>query len=284
MNVAVIVPTCREDQIKKFKLAWKKQLELHEAKLIIVHDGDEPWIEADHNFTVASLMGEDLSLISSHTSAVRNAGTAYAALVGFEVLFTVDDDCKPIGDTIGDHLKALYQRVPISWMPIGTQYTRGFPYEIRQEAPVMLSHGVWQGIYDYDAPSQFFRGYPDMEFYEMTIPKGCYAPISGMNLAFKREAVPYMYFAPREDGIARHDDIFMGIVAKREFDKRNWAMVTGYATVEHQKMSSVYANLQKESLGLMLNEVFWQGDENHPYFRRYKEKRKRWEKFIKKLN
>ena len=81
-------------------------------------------------------------------------------------------------------------------------------------------------------------------------------------------------------GIVRYDDIFNGICAKREFDKKGWAVVTGYAKVEHSKLSNVFKNLQGEVKGIELNETFWQGNETHSYFKMYKEKRKRWKKFI----
>lgn len=226
-------------------------------------------------------MGKDRDLITNRNSSIRNLGFAFVySSKEIECTITLDDDTEPIGDTIGDHLKALNQRVPISWMPIGSEYTRGFPYGVREEAEVVLSHGVWEGIKDYDAITQLVKGNPDMEFYKVTIPRGVYAPISGMNIAFKRKAIPYMYWAPRSEGVDRFDDIFMGITAKREFDKRNWAMVTGYSKVKHNKLSNPFENLQKEALGIKLNETFWQGDKKHPYFKIYKEKLRRWKRFL----
>src|SRR4030067_3384072 len=134
-------------------------------------------------------MGKDADLISNYTSACRNLGFADVAkfLPKVDAIFTLDDDVEPIGDTIGDHLKALEMKVPISWMAVGTEHTRGFPYGVREEAEVVLSHGIWTNIFDYDAPTQLVRGNPDMQFWTMPITKGVYAPLSGMNMMFKRK-------------------------------------------------------------------------------------------------
>lgn len=285
LNIAVVVPTCREKQIEVFKSDWSVLFDFYNVHLIVVHDGDEPWLEIKDKkiLTASDIMKENRDLISNRISAIRNLGFAYIAKEMKEVdyVITLDDDLNPVGDPIGDHLEALQMKVPISWMRIGSEYTRGFPYGVREEAEVVFSHGVWTGIKDYDAPTQLARGNPDMEFYKMPIPKGVLFPTSGMNVAFKRKALPFMYWAHREDGIARFDDIFMGINAKREFDKKNWAMVTGYARVEHNRMSNVYKNLQGEAIGLELNEGYWMGIEKHPYFKEYNKKRERWIKLIK---
>ena len=104
----------------------------------------------------------------------------------------------------------------------------------------------------------------------------------GMNLAFKRKLLPYLYWAPMgpKVGIDRFADIWAGICAKREMDKRKWAVMTGYAKVKHEKISNVLVNLVKESRGIFLNESFWLGIEEDPYFKLYEEKRKRWEEFV----
>jgi len=284
MRIACVIPTCREKQIKKFLKVWDDQFKKHDVGVVIIHDGDDPWIEYDgvEYWKCSEFMRRDKDLITNRSSGIRNLGFAFInSDKDLEFVISLDDDLEPVGDTIGDHLKALNQRVPISWMPIGSEYTRGFPYGVREEAEVVLSCGVWDGMKDYDAPTQLTRGNPDMEFYKITIPRGIYAPICGMNVAFKKKALPYMYWAPRYEGVDRFDDIFMGITAKREFDKKNWAIVTGYAKVKHDRLSNPFKNLQKEALGLELNETFWHGDEKHPYFKKYRENLKRWRRFLK---
>jgi len=232
MKTLVVIPTCREEQIKVFKRNWKEQFKKHKVDVVITHDGDL-WMETpEGNIKGKDFMGRYLDLAPTRISAHRNMGHAYAYKRNYDFVISLDDDLVAVGDTIGNHLKALQMRVPISWMPIGDKYTRGFPYGVRNEAEVVFSHGVWLSVADFDAPTQLVLGSPKMNFYKMAIPKGVLFPCSGMNVAFKRKAIPYLMWGHREEGIARFDDIVMGIFAKREFDKWNWAVVTGYSTMK----------------------------------------------------
>lgn len=250
--------------------------------MVVVEDGKTP--RAD-GITAREIMGKYQDLIYNFNDGVRNLGFAYVAkyLPKVEVIITLDDDVLPLGNTIGTHLAVLRSHVPTSWMLTGTRYTRGFPYSIRTESEVVLSHGVWEGVKDYDAPSSLVIGNPDMEFYKGAIPKGIYYPMCGMNLAFKRKLLPYMYFAPMgpKVGVDRFADIWAGIHSKEVIDHNNWAVVTGYAKVIHEKASDVFKNLQKEAKGIELNEHHWYGFKKEPpYFKVYNRQRTRWEKFI----
>jgi len=199
-----------------------------------------------------------------------------------EYIYCLDDDCSPIGDPIQDHIDQLNRRVPISWLSTGIdEYFRGFPYQARQEATVMLSHGVWEGVYDWDAPSQLLKGDKKVEFYKGVIPKGIYFPCCGMNLAFRREALPYIYFAPVGNfkGAERFDDIYCGIFIVKEFAKQNWGIVSGYSKVFHQRASNPFNSLEKEAVGIKHNEEFWKDTQNykgHPWFDEYRAKFRKW--------
>jgi reversibly glycosylated polypeptide/UDP-arabinopyranose mutase len=281
-NIAVVVPTIRDMQ--PFMQAWTPLFEKHDVELLVVYDGEVPKVR---NETVNTLMGEYKDCIVNFNGGVRNLGFAYVAkfLLDVEVIITLDDDEVPINDPIQDHLDALNQRVPVSWMSTASEYMRGFPYGIRDEAEVVLSHGVWEGVADWDAPTQLVQGNHPVEFPKMPIPKGIYFPMCIMNVAFKRKMLPYMYQAPPipEMNIGRADDIFCGILAKREIDKQGWAAVTGYARVNHQRASNVYSNLNKEAKTIELMETFWQGDESHPYFEIYREKLEQWQTYLNQI-
>src|SRR4029450_8254568 len=143
----------------------------------------------------------------------------------------------------------------------GLPYMRGFPYDVREEAEVVMSHGVWLNVPDLDARTQM--AYPRLAqgftgpFFVGPIPKGVYAPISGMNVAFSRKALPYVYWAPmghRAFGLHRWADILMGISAKRDFDKKGWAIFTGAATVWHCRASDVTTNLELETRSVEIGE------------------------------
>lgn len=264
---------------------WKELFERHNVELLKVMDGDLPVVEHGNNrFSAEVVLGDDADLIYNKNDGVRNLGFAYIAryLPDVEYIITLDDDVSPIGDTIQDHIDALNMRVPISWMSTASEYMRGFPYGVRSEAPVAISHGVWQGIKDWDAPTQLTQGNRDVTFYKGVIPKGCLYPMCGMNLAFKRDMLPFMYFAPMgyRVGLDRFADIWCGIRSKRICDALGWGVVTGYAEVLHDRASNVWANLQKESKGLGLNETLWQDDILDPYFEEYNKQLERWEKWI----
>ncbi len=294
VNVAVVVPTIRPEKHAEFVETWAELFYKHNVVFLTVWDGEEPTIDIQHyeandtfglhTRTILDIMGDSSDLIYNFNDGVRNLGFALLAgsYPGTDVIITLDDDVLPIGDPIQDHLDALDMFVPVSWFSTASRYMRGFPYGIREEAEVVLSHGVWRGVADYDAPTQLVCGNLPSDFYCGIIPKGVYFSCCGMNLAFKRKMLPWMYFAPMGEkvGIDRFGDIWCGIVAKRAIDENGWAAVSGYAEVNHLRASNVFTNLKKEARGIGLNETFWKGDESDPYFTLYHDKLVRWQEFI----
>lgn len=280
--IAVVVPTIREDRWKVFRDSWSELFDKHEVKLITVWDGDTPDVSIDgvHLADINHIMGDDADLIFNRNDGVRNLGFAYVAkyLPEVEYIITLDDDVLPVGDTIADHITALQKRVPVSFFSHASEYLRGFPYNIRDEAEVVLSHGVWLGVKDWDAPTQLVKGDVErkIDFYTGAIPKGVRYTMCGMNIAFKRKLLPHMYFAPMFDGLDRFADIWLGHESKKVIDENDWAVVTGHAKVYHSRASNVFKNLQKEALGLELNENYGEDD----YFKQYKVLRQRWKDLL----
>lgn len=288
--IAVVVPTCRPLRYLEFVQDWKALFHQHDVRLITVFDGDDPYVkdsgEDGKTFELRTIMGDYEDCITNHNGGVRNLGFAYVAkfLPDVETIITLDDDVIPMGDPIQDHLDILDSYGPTSWMPTCSEFTRGFPYAVREESEIVLSHGVWDGVADWDAPTQLVLGEQrEVTFSKAIVPKGVLFPMCIMNVAFKRKLLPYMYQAPAAPdlGVGRMDDIFCGILCKREMDKLNWAAATGYSVVYHTRASNVFENLKKEALGIQLNETFWQGDESHPYFAGYRAKLDHWQMFIK---
>jgi len=280
--IAVVIPTIRPESMKKFMETWQPLFDKHRAKVIIVRDGKKPTV---NGISLKQVMGRHADAIVNFNGGVRNLGFAYVAkyLPGYDYVLTLDDDTRPVGDPIQDHLDILNQRVPISWMSTASEYMRGFPYLVRDEAEVVLSHGVWEGVADWDAPTQLVKGsHRPVEFPKAPVPKGIYFPMCIMNVMFKSKMLPWMYQAPPapEMHIGRTDDIYCGILAKRYIDEQGFAAVTGYARVHHERESNVYKNLDAEARTIALMEGFWQGDESDPYFKIYRDKLKIWQEYI----
>jgi reversibly glycosylated polypeptide/UDP-arabinopyranose mutase len=282
-NIAVVIPTIRmKESMPTFMEAWQPLFDKHNVELIIVDDTEnKPFIL--HNNERINLESE---LVSNKCAGVRQLGFLYIAqsLPDVKYIITLDDDETPIGDPIQDHINALNCEAPISWISTASDYMRGFPYGVRTEAPVMMSHGVWEGNYDWDAPSQLLKSDKKVDFYRGVIPKGIFAPICGMNLAFRREALPYVYFAPvgQYKGAERFDDIWMGLEVIKDFAKLEWAIVTGYAKVQHLRASNVFNSLEHEAVGIKMNEVYWQG-EYDDWYKDFINKREQWFNLIKNV-
>ena len=273
--IAIVVPTIRD--MTPFEDAWGHLIFNRDIRLVVVKDGPNPTVEGK---SLKEVMGGYSDLIFNKNDGVRNLGFAYVAkyLPYIEYIITLDDDVTPLGDPIEDHINALNMRVPTGWMSTGGEYFRGFPYGVREEAEVVLSHGIWCGIKDWDAPTQLVRGNPSAEFNVGPIPRGINYPMCGMNVAFKRKMLPHMYWAPMgpKVGVDRFADIWCGIESKKVIDEKGWAVVTGYSAVNHKRASDVFVNLEKEAKGIRLNENYGEDE----YFKLYAKKRKRWEKFI----
>lgn len=280
-KVACVLPTIRPETVSAFLEAWQPLFDKHHIEFILVVDGEVPYVE--HNGKRKELSSD---LISNFCAGVRQLGFLYVAkhLPDVEYIFTTDDDCTPLGDPIQDHIHQLNRKVPISWLSTAKDaYLRGFPYGVREEAQVMLSHGVWNGVPDYDAPTQLLVS-KDFKptYYQGVIPKGIFFPMCGMNIMFRREALPYIYFAPvgQYKGAERFDDIFAGLEVVKSFAELGWGIVTGYAGVNHLRASNVFTSLAKEAVGIRKNEEYWQGTYDDWYLG-FIEKRKRWYELTK---
>lgn len=284
--IAVVVPTVRPEQLERFMAAWLPLFTRYQVEQIYVHDGDEPTISRVNNDGCQPfLKAPNNPLVFNKNDGVRNAGFIFVAqhLPHIKYIITLDDDVFPIDDPIKDHVLALTKKVPTSWFSHSSEYMRGFPYGVRDESEVVLSHGIWEGVKDWDAPTQLVKGNVtrDVSFYQGPIPKGAMYPMCGMNIAFKRKMLPYMYFAPMgyRVGLDRFADIWLGIESKKIIDKNNWAVVTGYSRVYHSRASNVWKNLQKEARGLEMNENYGRG----AYFEMYKEAREAYAMYIQGL-
>lgn len=277
MKIAVIVPTIREDKLKVFLSAWDFLFKKHNVSLYIVRDGKNPTV---NGLSIKEVMGKYSNLIYNFNDGVRNLGFAKAYKDGADIFLSLDDDTLPEGDTIQDHLDILNTRQPISWVnTVDDIYMRGVPYNVRQEAEVVFSHGLWKGVYDMDASTQLVLGIQQPNHRKMPIPKGVLFPVCVMNVAWKRCVMPYYYQAPMFGDINRFADIWSGIEMKQAVDKNNWCAVNGYAKVNHNRASNAFVNLVKEAKGVGMNEEYGKDE----YFKLYQKNIKLWKEFLREF-
>jgi len=269
--IAVVVPTIREDCIERWFREWTPTLTTDpNVEVLIVEDNPEPtfdWGEAVHlrHYSWRDIdadLGEDAWVIPRRTDCVRSYGYWKAYVMGADVIATMDDDCYPDGPWLDVHADALGSDVESSaWVStVDGPKPRGVPYYNKsRKRPVVINHGLWSGVPDLDAVTQLTNP-GNIRPREQVIPHGMYWPMCGMNLAWRREVTPAMYFLlmGRDWPYDRFGDIWCGVMAKRIADHLGSAVMSGRPLVRHERASNVWANLRKEAPGMEVNERFWQ--------------------------
>ena len=276
-KIFIVIPTIRNLDFLK---SWKKQFK--DISIIVCEDrpkktlqlpkvGKEiyhySWQEIDHE------LGKNSWIIPRKVSGIRNFGFIKAHKLGADIIITIDDDCYPVKNhhLIDLHRRNLNLKTPRKWTNSYPDarylYTRGMPYLNRKEAQVMISHGLWTNVLDLDGPNHLqnlnFKAEFAQHFLQI-IPQGAYYPMCSMNLAFRREITPLMYFPLMgEDkngnkwGYDRFDDIWAGIFSKKIMDHLGYSVINGAPFVEHRKASDPFKNLIKEAAGIEANEEIW---------------------------
>ncbi len=156
---------------------------------------------------------------------------------------------------------------------------RGVPYKSLGKRHVHVNHGIWQGVLDYDAPQQLVDPVPEVYTHDNRIvPHGAYHPFCGMNVMWRREAIPLSYHllmgkrmhnldyekaVPVDKAVLiplpfdRFGDIWCGIIQKKVCDHLGWVVSTGTPYIHHDRASDPFANLRKEANGIQVNEWMW---------------------------
>lgn len=278
MNVYVVIPSARD---LAFLEAWEN--EFSSCHLLIVEDHKKPeivippvpclsiervtWEDIKNDF------GKDEWIFPRQNAGIRSYGFWKAYASGADVIITLDDDCFPVDRPfVEGHLSNLSFLSAKRWFATypnpAYMYTRGFPYNLREKIPSMVSHGLWSGALDLDGKTEVSLGrllsestYPPIR---QIIPKGYYFPMCSMNLAFRREVISLMYFPPmgydpigNHWGFDRFDDIWCGIFVKKICDHLEYGIVNGSPFIEHRKKSSPNKNIDKEKTGIIINEELW---------------------------
>lgn len=256
-RVAVIVPSNRPAHLSAWEQAWWPYLTAAHATLYVVRDEPETWAQ------IQDALGVDAWIIPRQTDCVRMWGYLQAVRDGADILITLDDDCLPTGpceDAIREHVRALTTPTDApGWgRVIPDLRTRGIPHE--GPCPV-VNHGLWTHVPDLDAVTQL-AGVPTpttLPFEHVLDPARQY-PLSGMNLAWRAEITPLLYFGLMGShletgapwGVDRFGDIWAGLAAQRVARHCGWAIRSGTPFVHHARASDPQVNLVKERPGSLM--------------------------------
>lgn len=266
---ALVVPTNRPESLREFLAAWEPW---PWERILVIEDGPEATIEASDPgveiFSWQEIEDElpDPSIISRGDSGIRAFGFWKAWQLGADAIFALDDDCHPsTDDLVTGHLRNLHD-TPAWESTVPGLRVRGLPYRnVGGPLPVDVSVGLWLGHPDIDSVQSLANGANVAgnllsEVRSRVMPSEQYFPMSGMNLAVRREAACLMYFAPmgHESPYGRFDDIWCGLVVQRVCRHLRRSIVCGRPVVEHKRASDPFANLVKEAPGIDANERIWE--------------------------
>lgn len=277
-RIAIVIPNHLPHL--NFLEDWGNEFNRDDVTVIIMQDIGEPVLPPiDINFIthshadVKKALGKKSWIIPNHTSACRSWGYYIAWKEGFDYIFTLDNDCYSYDDDwIGGHIEALTLGSANEWFDTlafmdmdcdNGIYPRGMPYSERGQGfkETVLNHGLWMNVPDLDAVGMI--AHPDFKLKEPkfseSIPRHQFFPMCGMNLAWKRDLTPAMYFGifGPDWGFDQYDDIWAGILMKKVVDHLSLAVRTGWPAVEHRKQSDALTNMQKQAPGIKMNEHFW---------------------------
>ncbi len=279
-NFTIVIPTIRQESITPFFNAWGD--EFKSKNVIIVEDNPEKtfslpsWVEHYSWKEIDNELGKDSWIISRRSSAVRSFGFLKAWSKKSKYVITLDDDCLPENRfKKGGFLKEIQKNLEKVWEDDSwvntldglSVFPRGYPYNIRRKKlKTFLHHGLWSNIPDFDGKTQ--KKNPDFRTPEFTsvvkVPYGRFFPMCSMNLAFRREMIPALYFllmGQNNKGdkwpYDRFEDIWSGIFMKKICDHLGFAVSSGAPSVLHSRASNVETNIKKEKPGIIDNEWLW---------------------------
>lgn len=274
------------------KKSYKEQLDKNNVEGLVLNQEDRD------NYLEENDLSEFIQLIPKRSHAETSFGLLYLWFnKEFEYAFFIDDDTEPENsfDYFGGHVKNLNfsgQITEVSadkrWVNVLYQshhrhglYPRGFPYSktgevtktrkvVIERGDVYISQGLWTNIPDLDAIRILMDGNLNGQsktrlkvddFKEnFVVAYDNFTTVCSMNLAIRREIVPFFYQFPMDDNpykIGRFDDIWSGVVAKRVLDKMGKYILTGFPLCRHNKSPrSTFRDISLEAPGYESNEHF----------------------------
>lgn len=287
-DVAIVVPTIREECIKKFFKSWGGAFK--HCKVYVIEDNKEVSFDlpADSidirnvshyaRIHIEATLGVDSWIIPYGSDCIRSFGYYRAWKDGAKYIITLDDDCHRTEEHEGtksfvdSHVANLYRTSSKYAFPPWTATIdglkpRGVPFkDTMRSLDTKISHGLWLENPDLDAvthlSAKHFEGHWEDGYTPIFqyIPRGNYYPMCGMNLAWKAEITPIMYFLLMGQPLWPYDrfgDIWCGIISKKILDHLDMDVWSGDPVVVHKKASDPMVNLDKEYPGYVINEILW---------------------------
>ncbi len=273
-NIALVVPTIREEQILLFIDSWEEQLKEAKVKFYIVEDNERPSfnINIDKNSNIEHLTWSDapselLSCINVKSPCCRQIGFWKAYNDGFDVIITLDDDTRPVAgkNLFNQFAQILLNGIPVWVDPMINYRSRGYPEKNTGNMPIHFHIGSFLSIPDVDGETQLkyqneFNSNPPQYMPRVTLLSNKQLiPVNGGICGFRKEMVPFIHYTlwNKELKYRRFDDIWMGIILKRFFDLTNFNMSYGPPFVNHIRASDPNKNILYEVEGKKWNEDFW---------------------------
>uniref|UniRef100_A0A6V7QYV5 UDP-arabinopyranose mutase 5 n=1 Tax=Ananas comosus var. bracteatus TaxID=296719 RepID=A0A6V7QYV5_ANACO len=207
-EVDIVIAALRPD-LTAFLEAWRPFFS--PFHIIIVKDPDmEEDLKIPPGFDLQLYTKSDMEGVAGATSI--NFSGHSCRYFGYLIsrrkyIISIDDDCFPAKDSTGvlinnavaQHLTNLENpATPFFFNTLydpyreGTDFVRGYPFSLRNGVDCVLSCGLLLNVADYDSPTQAAKPSERNARYVdavLTVPIGSMMPVSGINIAFNREAL-----------------------------------------------------------------------------------------------
>jgi len=258
------------ENFNNFYSAWEK--ELSEVVLLIVEDNDEVSIELNHEgqvFCRADIdaeLGTNAWIITQNTQALMSYGCLKAYEANAEFIIILDEMSRPEEEgLIESHIQALTSNCEeTAWSStLNNAKPKGMPYyHTKRQSSLVLNHGMWTEKAVLDAVSELSitESSSEISFNEGVIGKGQYFSMSALNVAFRRQATPLMYFllTGEDEPFQGCGDTWCGIIAKKVMDHLNWGCRSGTPYIKNCREENIWHRLRSESATVPVNENFWE--------------------------
>lgn len=250
MKVSIVAPLHIQPS-REWIDALEKESNETGADVVIIHDSwSIPLLELPPEWKVfdyeaqQTYLGRDLYDLFKQfhkSSAIKNLGLIYSYRENYDICIVIDSDCIVPEGFMHAHIDSLKIKGE-GWInPIAETnlYSRGFPYSKRKQDK-WCHMGLWTNELDLygkdrignkDIPKNYT---PEHDYNDAA----GFFPLSGMNVSFVREALPYMlflpnFFSPDGEKFMRHDDIWGGYIFQKIAQMKNKSLSYGLPVVYH---------------------------------------------------